>query len=98
MPTENLPAEGKWLSVIKTPMIFNAFSIVSIAGIVSVQIAFNPNGSFMSWFGIAWIVGLTVWVNWKASRDPRSLMYGPKEYLEESRMGHERDMKRLEQH
>jgi hypothetical protein len=77
--------------LIKTPMIFNAFSVVSISSMVTAM-AFSSHPPVLAWVGLGWVVVLTVWVNWQAKSDPRAMMYGPNEYLEESRLDHERKM------
>jgi hypothetical protein len=83
--------DGKILSAIKSPMIFNAFSIISIGSIATAS-AITGHVPILEWVAICWIGGMTVWVNWQAAHDPRSLTYGPHEYLEESRLAHQRQM------
>jgi hypothetical protein len=81
----------KWLSTIKTPMIFNAFSVISISSIATAM-AFRSSTTPLAWIAIAWIIAMTLWVNWQAKHDPRAMMYGPNEYLEESKLEHQRRM------
>jgi hypothetical protein len=83
--------DGKILSAIKSPMIFNAFSIISIGSIATAS-AITGHAPVLEWVAVCWIVGMTLWVNWQAARNPRSLTYGPHEYLEESRLAHQRQM------
>jgi hypothetical protein len=89
-------APPRWLSVVKTPMIFNAFAILSISSIATAM-AWKSSTPPLAWFAIGFIVVMTAWVNWQAKRDPRALMYGPSEYLEESRLEHERSMETIRQ-
>lgn len=89
MPTQE--QSGKILSAIKSPMIFNAFSIISLASIATAT-AVTGNVPMLVWVVVVWIVGMTIWVNWQSIHDPRALTYGPHEYLEESRLAHQRHM------
>ncbi len=82
-----LETPPKWLSAIKTPMIFNAFAVLSISSIATAM-AWKSSTPLLAWVAVGFIVAMTVWVNWQAKRDPRSLMYGPHEYLEESKLEH----------
>jgi len=75
-------------------MIFNAFSIISIGSIATAS-AVTGHVTAVEWVAICWIVGMTVWVNWQSIHDPRALTYGPHEYLEESRLAHQRSMAAL---
>ena len=72
-------------------MIFNAFSIISIGSIATAS-AITGHVPILEWVAVGWIVGMTLWVNWQVAHDPRSLTYGPREYLEESRLAHQRQM------
>jgi hypothetical protein len=83
--------QSKWLSAIKTPMIFNAFSVVSVSAIATAT-AWKAETPAIAWVAIAWIFAMTIWVNWQAKTDPRSMTYGPDEYIEESRLEHQRKM------
>ena len=76
-------------------MVFNAFVIIALAGVVGTVLLSNlplevKIGSVVFFF--AWVLGITVWINRIAKRDPRAVAYGPNEYLEESRLAHEREM------
>jgi hypothetical protein len=75
-------------------MIFNAFSIISI-GSIATAAAVTGHTSALEWVAICWIAGMTVWINWQSIHDPRALTYGPHEYLEESRLAHQRHMAAL---
>ena len=92
MPTPE--QNGKLLSAIKSPMISNAFSIISI-GSIATAAAVTGHTSALEWVAICWIAGMTVWINWQSIHDPRALTYGPHEYLEESRLAHQRHMAAL---
>jgi hypothetical protein len=92
MPTPE--QDGKYLSAIKSPMLFNAFSIISV-GSIATATAITGHTSTLQWVSIAWIVAMTIWVNWQSIHDPRALTYGPREYLEESRLSHQRHMAAL---
>ena len=73
----------RWLGVIKTPMIFNAFSVISIGSMVTAM-ALYGHPSAIAWVGVTWVILLTIWVNWQAKVDPRAMMYWPREYLGKS--------------
>lgn len=47
------------------------------------------------WIGIGFIAAVTTWLNIFAALNPRFLAYGPREYLRESELAHEREMARL---
>jgi|ERR1035438_4639223 hypothetical protein len=93
--------DGKILSFVRSPLVFNAFVILAMVGVltevllsslpVSVKVA-----SLICFF--VWCIGITVWVFRTARTDPRSICYGPNEYLAESRLKyeHERKMAKLE--
>ena len=72
-------------------MIFNAFSIISLASIAT-GTAVSGHMPILTWVVVGWIIGMTIWINWQAAHDPRSLAYGPHEYLEESKLAHQRQM------
>ena len=72
-------------------MIFNAFSIISL-GSIATAAAVSGHMPALTWVVVIWIVGMTAWVNWQAVYNPRSLTYGPHEYLEESKLAHQRQM------
>lgn len=86
--------DGKVLSAIKSPMVFNAFSIISL-GSIATATAVTGHVPVLVWVVVCWIVGMTIWVNWQSVHDPRALTYGPHEYLEESRLAHQRHMAAL---
>jgi hypothetical protein len=75
-------------------MVFNAFSIISL-GSIATATAVTGHVPVLVWVVVCWIVGMTVWVNWQSVHDPRALTYGSHEYLEESRLAHQRHMAAL---
>ena len=86
------------LEVIKSPMIFNAFAILSVValGWRATSIDLTPERLLMLGVAFLFIVGVTIWLNWFAARNPRFLAYGPREYLRESELAHERRMNKIE--
>ncbi len=78
---------SRWLDAIKNPMIFNAFAI--LMGFLTVT--FAPH-SLERWCVLGFIAAVTVWLNVFAAYNPRFLNYGPREYLRESELAHERQM------
>ncbi len=91
---ESPSPQREWLGAIKTPMIFNAFSIISL-GSIATGATVSGHVPALVWVVVCWIVGMTLWVNWQSIHNPRALAYGPHEYLEESRLGHERQMEAI---
>lgn len=82
------------LKAIRNPMIFNAFAIAVMSSLVygGIQLEFNWfRGVFL---GVAALfnIGLTAWLNYFASSNPRFLAYGPDEYIRESELDHERKL------
>ncbi len=89
-----LDRPSRVLEVIRNPMIFNAFAVMAALVVLAMVAWADMAGSQL---GIAWavlgFVGLvTLWLNYFAAKNPRFLAYGPREYLEESRLEHERRM------
>lgn len=78
---------SRWLDAIKNPMIFNAFALV----IAFLTVTFAPP-STERWCLLGFIAVVTIWLNVFAAVNPRFLNYGPREYLRESEMSHERRM------
>lgn len=77
---------------------FNAFVIISLSGVVGVALMTAlPEWVKISCLGLLFAFAgvLALWVNWVARKDPRSATYGPNEYLEESRLEHERRLRNL---
>jgi hypothetical protein len=84
------------LAVVKSPMVFNAFSILVVAFLAWRTADIEPTPPVV-WFGLVFIAAVTVWLNVFAAINPRFLAYGPTEYLEESRLAHEQEMARFRQ-
>ena len=75
------------LEVIKNPMIFNAFAVFALLGLGFCHLERSE------WWAIfIAILAITAWLNIFAAINPRFLAYGPREYLRESEMEHERRM------
>lgn len=86
------------LGAIKSPMIFNGLAILSIVALVwhAISLDLTSERLLVLGIGFLFVVGVTIWLNWFAARNPRFLAYGPREYLRESEMAHERKMARIE--
>jgi hypothetical protein len=78
------------LAVIKSPVVFNAFAVLAVLVLV---LCGHPSPE--RWYGLGFVSVVTVALNIFAARNPRFLMYGPREYLRESAWAHEREMARL---
>jgi hypothetical protein len=78
--------------------VFNAFLTISGAGVVSAVLYSSlpevTKTVTLLVFGI-WFIGIAVWTGYIAKTDPRSLSYGPNEYLQESKLAHDRHMAAL---
>ena len=80
-------------------MIFNALAILLVGALMWHAATEDFFSVFVRWvygLGFSFIVGVTLWLNWLAARNPRFLAYGPREYLRESELAHERKMKGIE--
>ena len=86
------------LRAIRNPMVFNALAIVVMAGVVygGVRLEFSWFRATFLALAVAFIAGVTVWLNLFAWKNPRFLAYGPDEYLRESELLQERRMKGIE--
>ena len=82
------------LGAIKSPMIFNAFSILVMGFLVWRTADLQPT-PLIVWIGVGFILSVTVWLNIFAAVNPRFLAYGPREYLRQSEMSHEMEMEKL---
>jgi hypothetical protein len=78
------------LEVIKSPMIFNAFALL-----LSVLLLIFTGPSIERWAVLGFIAAVTLWLNVFAAINPRFLAYGPREYLRESELAHEREMAKI---
>ena len=68
-------------------MIFDAFAIL----IAFLTVTF-AKPSIERWCVLGFIAAVTIWLNAFAAFNPRFLCYGPREYLRESELAHERRM------
>lgn len=75
------------LAAIRSPMIFNAFVILMV--VMTVIFARPSPGRA---YALGFITVLTIWLNVYSAINPRFLCYGPREYLKESQLEHERKM------
>jgi hypothetical protein len=89
------PQTGKVLNAIRSTLVFNSLVLVIMGTVACAGLASN----LPIWAKIAlmalFVVGLfwmTYWVNVAARRHPREMNYGPHEFLEESRLAHQRKM------
>jgi uncharacterized membrane protein len=91
---------SKTLNAIRSPLVFNAFLTISLAGVVGAVLYSDLPKEVkiysLAFFGL-WFAGVVIWTAYIARKDPRSLAYGPNEYLKESQMKyeHERAMAKL---
>ena len=74
-------------------MIFNSLALLVTSGLLwratSLDLS-KPYVVEVLGVGFGFIVLVTVWLNVFAAMNPRFLAYGPKEYLRESELRHER--------
>jgi uncharacterized membrane protein len=93
MPIE---PDSRVLNAVRTPLVLIALFTVALFGISETFLL-----SGVSWqvkmviFGVdvAFLSGLMIWMARIVERNPRALSYGPHEYLEESRLAHERNLR-----
>jgi hypothetical protein len=72
-------------------MIFNALALLVLLALsYSVRI---PMRQWWAIFGA--VLAVTAWLNIFAAVNPRFLAYGPREYLRESELAHEREMAKI---
>lgn len=90
------PQTGRVLNAIRSPLVFNALVLI-IMGTVTVSVILSGLPDWVKITVLAlFVVGLawmTVWVNIAMRRHPREISYGPNEYVEESKLAHERKMR-----
>jgi len=80
--------------------VFNAFLTISLAGVVGAVLYSDLPKEAKTWmliFFVVWLVAIGIWTGYIARKDPRSLAYGPNEYLKESQLAyeHQRAMAKL---
>ena len=86
--------QSKILVAVRNPMIFNALSILVVAGVLSAILYSDLTTAKIVFaaLGLAFIAAITIWLNYFAWENPRFLAYGPREYIRESELEHERKM------
>jgi len=97
-PEQSNETVSQILAAVKSPMIFNALAVLATVALVWIAFGVDLTRERLEVLGIGFlfVVGVTFWLNWFAARNPRFLAYGPREYLRESEMAHERKMKGVE--
>jgi len=90
--------DPKLLNAVRSPLVFNALIVLVLTGVMGGVLASGlPDGAKETALAL-YFVGLAavvIRVDILFRKDPRGLAYGPNEYLEESRMAHERHMEAL---
>src|SRR6266545_3363863 len=89
---------NRTLEAIRNPMIFNAFAILAaiiLGGLVAMGRINSASQVVFVGISYLFIIGVTVWLNYFASTNPRFLAYGPAEYIRESELSHEREMAKI---
>lgn len=89
-----LDRPSRVLEVIRNPMIFNAFAVMAALVVLAMVAWADMAGPQLriAWAVLVFVGLVTLWLNYFAAKNPRFLAYGPREYLEESRLAHERQM------
>jgi hypothetical protein len=89
---------SKTLNAVRSPLVFNALVTLLLTSIVVAVLATSlPDWFRMSVVGFyfAWITAMALWIYKAYRKDPRGLAYGPNEYIEESKLAHERQMEAM---
>jgi len=83
----------KILAALRNPTIFNGLSVLACFGLGWKTLSTDswpiPKVILLASCLLV-IAAVTAWLNYFAWKNPRFLAYGPDEFLEESRMAHER--------
>jgi hypothetical protein len=90
--------DPKLLNAVRSPLVFNALIVLVLTGMMGAVMASSlPSGAKDVSLAVYFLslVAVVVRVDILFRKDPRGLAYGPNEYLEESRMAHERHMEAL---
>jgi hypothetical protein len=90
--------DPKLLNAVRSPLVFNALVTLLITGIVVAVLESGlPEWFRMSVVGfyLLWLTAMVLGIYAAYRKDPRGLAYGPNEYIEESRLLHERNMEAL---
>lgn len=93
MPTE---PDSRILNAVRTPLVLIALFALIIGGVSEGLILSGiPWQARMVIYGvdILYFLGVLIWMARIIERNPRSLSYGPHEYLEESRLAHKLNLK-----
>jgi hypothetical protein len=90
--------DPKLLNAIRSPLVFSALITLLMTGIVAAVL----ESSLPEWFRMSvvgfyfvWLTAMALGIYAAYRKDPRGLAYGPNEYIEESRLGHERQMEAM---
>ena len=89
---------SKTLNAVRSPLVFNALITLLLTSIVGAVLATSlPDWFRMSVVGFyfAWLTAMALWIYMSYRKDPRGLAYGPNEYIEESKLAHERQMEAM---
>ena len=92
--TVNLDWFSKALEAIRNPMILNAVLSLVLLGVLWIAVDGGVLREPFVWAVFIAIVALTVWTNRFAAKNPHFLTYGPKEYIRESEMNHELNLRK----
>jgi hypothetical protein len=93
-----LSPDPKLLNAVRSPLVFNALIVLVLTGIMGAVMASSlPSGAKEVSLAVYFLglVAVVVRVDMLFRKDPRGLAYGPNEYIEESRLAHERHMEAL---
>ncbi|MGA2672351.1 MAG: hypothetical protein ABSE99_03905 [Terracidiphilus sp.] len=90
--------DPKILNAVRSPLVFNALIVLVLTGIMGgVLVSGLPNEAKEVALGLyfAGLAAVVIRVDILFRKDPRGLAYGPNEYIEESRLAHERQMEAM---
>lgn len=91
--------DPKLLNAVRSPLAFNALTLLVLTGIMGGVLGSGLPDSAKELSLAFYFVGLAaavIRVDILFRKDPRGLAYGPNEYLEESRLEHQRRMKGIQ--
>ena len=74
---------------------FNAFAVLVVVIFGWSALHAGTSSDPLVWAVLGFVALITVWLNVFAAYNPRFLAYGPREYLRESEMAHERELVKL---
>lgn len=90
--------DPKLLNAVRSPLVFNALIVLILTGVMAGVLASSfANGAKEVCLAVyvGCLAAVVIRVDILFRKDPRGLAYGPNEYLEESRMAHERQMEAM---